>query len=159
MSHPPRPLRQFLESVVCPVVCPSGVSAASGLLGKPGTYQKSPGSWDLRYPYQKLKSLRIWPTIFRELPNFVYEKSNIERERVNVRSEPDFYWGNVSSEPDFYWGNSKVNFKGQNPGGESFPTFPSGGYAHGTPCVTPERDSRGYWTQQHVAQFLYLKSS
>ena len=48
----------------------SGVSAASGLLGKPGTYQKSPGSWDLRYPYQKLKSLRIWPTIFREWPNF-----------------------------------------------------------------------------------------
>ena len=26
----------------------SGVSAASGLLGKPGTYQKSPGIWDLR---------------------------------------------------------------------------------------------------------------
>ena len=50
----------------------------------------------------------------------MYKKSNIVRERVNV-----------SSEPDFYWGNSPVNFKGQNPGGESFPTFPSGGYAHG----------------------------
>ena len=48
----------------------------------------------------------------------MYKKSNIERERVNVRSEPDFYWG-----------NSPVNFMGQNPGGESVPTFPSGGYA------------------------------
>ena len=28
--------------------------------------------------------------------------------------------------------NSPVNFMGQNPGGESFPTFPSGGYAHGS---------------------------
>ena len=36
---------------------------------------------------------------------------------------------NLRSEPDFYWGNSPVNLKGQNPGGESFPTFPSGGYA------------------------------
>ena len=44
----------------------------------------------------------------------------MERERVNVRSEPDFYWR-----------NSPVNFKGENPGGKSFfPTFPSGGYAH-----------------------------
>ena len=97
----------------------SGVSAASGLLGIPGTYQKSPGSWDLRYPlgpYQKLKSLRIWPTIFWEWSNFVYKKiSNIEREKANVRSEPDFYWG-----------ESPVNFKGQNPGGESFSIFPSG---------------------------------
>ena len=66
----------------------------------------------------------------------MYKKSNIERERVNVRYEPDFYWGNVSSEPDFYWGNSPVNFKGQNPGGESFPTFPNGGYAHAaTSCL------------------------
>ena len=32
----------------------------------------------------------------------------------------------------FYWGNCPVTFKGQNPGGESFPTFPSGGYAHGS---------------------------
>ena len=41
------------------------------------------------------------------------QKSNIERERVNLRSEPYFYWG-----------NSSVNFKGQNHGGKSFPTFP-----------------------------------
>ena len=59
------------------------------------------------------------------------KKSNIERERVNVGSEPDFYGGNVRSETDFYWRNSPVNFKGQTSGGESFPTFPSGGYAHG----------------------------
>ena len=31
----------------------SGVSAASGILGKPGTYQTSPGGWDLRYPRPK----------------------------------------------------------------------------------------------------------
>ena len=31
----------------------------------------------------------------------------------------------------FDWGKSPVNLKVQNPGGESFPTFPSGGYAHG----------------------------
>ena len=43
----------------------------------------------------------------------------MELERVNVRSELAFYWG-----------NSPVNLKVQNPGGESFPTFPSGGYAH-----------------------------
>ena len=43
------------------------------------------------------------------------QKYNIECERVNL-----------SSEPDFYWRNSPVNFKGQNPNGESFPTFPSG---------------------------------
>ena len=44
----------------------SGVPAAPRLLEKPGTYQRSHGSWDLilRYPYQKLKSLRILPTIF-----------------------------------------------------------------------------------------------
>ena len=29
---------------------------------------------------------------------------------------------------------------GQNPGGESFPTFPSGGYAHGTGMGPPETD-------------------
>ena len=52
----------------------SGVSAALGLLGKPVTFQRSLGSWDLRYPYQKLKSLRIWPTIFREWPKFVLKK-------------------------------------------------------------------------------------
>ena len=39
---------------------------------------------------------------------------------------------NVRSEPDFYWGNSPVIFKGQNPGGETFPTFTSGGYTHVT---------------------------
>ena len=49
----------------------------------------------------------------------MYKKKYIEPERVNLKSEPDFYWG-----------NSPVNFKGENPGGESFPTFPSGGYAH-----------------------------
>ena len=49
------------------------------------------------------------------------KKSNIERERVGFRSEPDFYWGNFP-----------VNFKVQNPSGESFPIFPSGGYAHGS---------------------------
>ena len=56
----------------------------------------------------------------------------MELEKVIVRSEPDFYWGN-SPVPKFhfYWRNSPVNFMGQNPGGESFPTFPSGGYAHG----------------------------
>ena len=50
----------------------------------------------------------------------MYKIRNIELEKVNVRSEPAFYWG-----------NSPLNFMGQNPGGESFPTFPSGGYAHG----------------------------
>ena len=52
----------------------SGVSGASGLLGKPGTFQRSPGRWDTRHAYQKLKSLRIWPTIFWEWPNFVLKK-------------------------------------------------------------------------------------
>ena len=30
----------------------------------------------------------------------------------------------------FYWGISSVDLEVENPGGESFPTFPSGGYAH-----------------------------
>ena len=42
------------------------------------------GSCDLRYPYQKLKSLRIWPTIFPRWLHFVYKKSptpNLRRQR------------------------------------------------------------------------------
>ena len=101
----------------------SGVSAASGLLGKPGTYQKSPGSWDIRYPLPKTEK----SADLARGQILCIKKSNIERERVNVRSQPDFYWGNFP-----------VNFKAQNPGGESFPTFPSSGYAHERPlrqCV------------------------
>ena len=51
--------------------------------------------------------------------HFGFLKINIEIERVNSRPGSDFYWG-----------NSPVIFRGKNPGGESFPTFPSGGYAH-----------------------------
>ena len=40
------------------------ISAASGLLGKPGTYQKSTGSWDLRYPLPKIEVCRFGPLFF-----------------------------------------------------------------------------------------------
>ena len=50
----------------------------------------------------------------------MYKKSIIESENLNIRSEPDFYWGTFP-----------VNFEGQNFGGGKFPPFPSsGGYAH-----------------------------
>ena len=40
------------------------------------------------------------------------------------------FTGEIPIEFYFSWGNSLVNFMGQNPGGENFLTFPSGGYAH-----------------------------
>ena len=51
----------------------SGVSAASGLLGNQA---RNRVSWELesKVPsYLKRNSLRIWLTIFRELPHFVYK--------------------------------------------------------------------------------------
>ena len=36
-------------------IAASGISAASGLLRKPRTYQKSLGSWDLRYLLPKIE--------------------------------------------------------------------------------------------------------
>ena len=54
------------------------------------------------------------------------------------------------SEPDFYWGNSPLNFNGQNPGGESFPTFPSGGYAHADEENCLQSLNMGYL---HIARF------
>ena len=56
---------------------------------------------------------------FSGMAKFCVQKIKIECERVNLRSEPDFYWV-----------NSPVYFKGHNPPGESYPTFLSGGYAH-----------------------------
>ena len=41
------------------------------------------------------------------------------------------FTGEIPQQISFLLGNYPVNFVGQNPGGESFPTFPSGGYAHG----------------------------
>ena len=41
---------------------------------------------------------------------------------------------------------------GQNPGGESFPTFPSGGYAHGSCCIKRVRSLR-----PHTLELLKLK--
>ena len=38
--------------------------------------------------------------------------------------------GKRQAELAFYWGNSPVKLEVQNPSGASFPTFPSGGYAH-----------------------------
>ena len=52
----------------------SGVSAASGLLGKPGTYQKSPGSWDLRYPLPKTEKSSYLAHYFSGVAKFCVQK-------------------------------------------------------------------------------------
>ena len=76
------------------------------------TRSLSCGSWDLRYPLPKIEKPADLAHYFSGVAKFCVQK-NIERERVNLRSEPDFYWG-----------NSPVNFKVQNLGGESFPLSP-----------------------------------
>ena len=101
-------------------VSASGVSAASVLLGKPATTRGVLGVGIQGTPFQKLKSLRIWPT-FSRVATFCALKIQC------------LTWeGQGQAWIIFYWGNCSVTFKGQNPGGESFPTFPSGGYAHGS---------------------------
>ena len=71
----------------------SDVSAASWLLGKRGTCQKSLGSWYLRYPLPKTEKSADLAHYFSGMAKFCVKKSSIEREKFNVRSEPDFYWG------------------------------------------------------------------
>ena len=46
------------------------------------------------------------------------KKSNIEGEKVNLRSKLDFLLEKFPIAVHFYWGNSPVNFKGQTPGGK-----------------------------------------
>ena len=58
------------------------------------------------------------------MATFDVKKNYIEVERINVRPELAFYWGNFP-----------VNLMVQNSGGESFPTIRSG-YAHGTHAVS-----------------------
>ena len=107
---------------------PAAYPRLQGYCGKQARTRSLLGVGTKGTPYQKLKSLRIWPTIFREWPNFVYKKSNIERERVNVRSGSAFYWGKF---PRKFQGSK--SWWGKFP---SFPTFPSGGYAHVCQSVT-----------------------
>ena len=75
--------------------------------------QKSPGSWDLRYPLPKTEKYADLAHLFFGSGQILCKKSNFERERVNVRSEPDFYWE-----------NSLVNFMGQNLAGKVSPLSP-----------------------------------
>ena len=55
---------------------PSGVSAGSGLLGKPGTYQKSSGSWDLRYPLLKAEKSADLDHYFSGVAKFCVKKTS-----------------------------------------------------------------------------------
>ena len=89
----------------------SGVSAASGLLGKPGTYRRSPGSWDAGYlPLPKTEKSPNLAHYFPGRAKFLVKKSNIELQSVNIRRELAFYWG-----------NSTVNIRVQTPGGKASP--------------------------------------
>ena len=110
-----------------------GVSAASGLLGKPGTYQRPIGSWHPSTPYQKLKSLRIWPTIFRELPHLYFKNPT-----SNLRwSTSGLNWLFTVEIPSISQGSKSWSGK--------FPTFPSGGYDHGAHCNrSPARSPMTY---------------
>ena len=62
----------------------SGVSAASGLLGKPGTYQKSPGSWDLRYPLPKSEKSADLAHYFSGVANFFVQKNKTSNKRGSI---------------------------------------------------------------------------
>ena len=79
-------------------------------------------SWELgrKVPLPKTEKSADLTHYFSGVAKFLVKKSNIDLERVTVRPESAFYCG-----------NSPVNMRVQNPGEESFPTFPSGGYAHG----------------------------
>ena len=105
----------------------SGVSAASGLLGKPGTYQGVLGVGIYGAPYQKRKSLRIWLTIFREWPNFLYKIRKHRTWKCQCQVWTGFLLGKFSSKFHFLLGKFPSKFHGS----KSWWTFPSGGYAHG----------------------------
>ena len=95
------------------VTCASGVSAASGLLGKPGTYQKSPGSWDLRYPLPKTE-------MFADLVHYLSGVTKFCVKKIQHRTwEPQCQvWTGLSL------GKFPSKFQGSNPGGESSPLSP-----------------------------------
>ena len=61
---------------------PSGASAASRLLGKPCTYQKSPGSWDQKYPLPKTEKSVYLAHYFSGVTKFCVQKKN---KTTNVR--------------------------------------------------------------------------
>ena len=87
---------------------------------------KSPESWklSLRYSVQKKteKSADLAP-YFSGVAKFYLQKSQTSNVRGPMSGLDLIFTGEIPP----------VNFKGQNPGGESFSTFRSGGYAHG--CV------------------------
>ena len=68
------------------------------------------------------KSPQIWPTsYFSGVAKFYVQKNQTSNVRGSMSDMNRIFTGEILP----------VNFKGENPGGESFPTFPSGGNAHG----------------------------
>ena len=107
---------------ICPEI--SIWHSAAGIRGFRATGETrhvSEVSWELgrKVPLPKTEKCGFGPLSFGSGQIFSKKKCNIKLHRVTVRPELAFYWG-----------NSPVNIRVQNPGGESFPTFPSGGYTH-----------------------------
>ena len=71
------------------------VSAASGLLGKPGTYQKSPGSWALRYPLPKTEKSSDLAHYFSGVVTFCVQKNQTSNLRGSMSGLNQVFTGEI----------------------------------------------------------------